>query len=80
MKDYHDNYYRNFHLVMLISSVYLSMLLTNWGAVDFNSKDWKTFTTSDSSKFIKFISAWGTSALYLWTIVAPLLFPDRNFH
>ena len=40
LKDYKSNTYVYFHLIMILSSFYIAMLLTNWGAPDLNTKDW----------------------------------------
>ena len=31
--------YRIFHIIMIVISVYISMLITNWGSPDFDEKD-----------------------------------------
>jgi len=28
---------------------------------------------------VKFFSVWATGAIYLWCLIAPALFPDREF-
>lgn len=44
LKSYKDNSYIIFHFIMLIVSVYGTMLLTNWGATySDNGKFWKNF-------------------------------------
>jgi len=32
-----------------------------------------------ASVWVKVVSSWVCSLLYIWTLVAPLLFPDREF-
>ena len=32
-----------------------------------------------TSVWVKVVSQWVTAALYMWTLVAPLVLPDRDF-
>ncbi|DAZ93720.1 TPA: hypothetical protein N0F65_009646 [Lagenidium giganteum] len=64
-----------FHLLMVLSSFYMAMVLTNWGAAD-------GMTTADDNlvtMWVKIVSQWVAMAIFLWTIVAPSVFPDRDF-
>lgn len=56
---------------MLVSSVYISMMLTNWGAPLINSVRWSVYMPSDTSKWIKIISSWIGTFIYIWTLIAP---------
>eukprot|EP00310_Coccolithus_braarudii_P018553 CAMPEP_0183353442 /NCGR_PEP_ID=MMETSP0164_2-20130417/33256_1 /TAXON_ID=221442 /ORGANISM="Coccolithus pelagicus ssp braarudi, Strain PLY182g" /LENGTH=427 /DNA_ID=CAMNT_0025526111 /DNA_START=11 /DNA_END=1294 /DNA_ORIENTATION=- len=65
-----------YHLVMLLLSMYMSMLLTNWG----QSNDDATLHSSGvASAWVQLGSSWLCSLIYFWTLVAPALFPDRDF-
>ncbi|CAI5720712.1 unnamed protein product [Hyaloperonospora brassicae] len=64
-----------FHVLMVLASLYMAMGLTNWGSFDGSS-------SSDDAVFsmwVKAISQWVASGLFVWTLVAPSLFPDREF-
>uniref|UniRef100_M4BDY2 RxLR effector candidate protein n=1 Tax=Hyaloperonospora arabidopsidis (strain Emoy2) TaxID=559515 RepID=M4BDY2_HYAAE len=64
-----------FHVLMVLASLYMAMVLTNWGSFDGSS-------SSDDAVFsmwVKVISQWVASGLFLWTLVAPAVFPDREF-
>lgn len=65
-----------FHLIMLTASLYMAMLLSNWGA---GSTDHDTTSVGETSMWIKIVSEWVTFILYFWTLVAPRCFPDRQF-
>ncbi|CAG0901169.1 unnamed protein product [Cyprideis torosa] len=41
--------------------------------------DLSTLNANLSSVWVKIISSWVCIGLYCWTLVAPLLFPDRDF-
>ncbi|KAG1371003.1 putative serine incorporator [Cocos nucifera] len=69
--------YTFFHLTFALASMYSAMLLTGW-----------TSSTSDSSELIdvgwtsvwvRICTEWATAALYIWTLLAPLILPDREF-
>lgn len=69
--------YTFFHLIFALASMYSAMLLTGW-----------TSSTSDSSEltdvgwtsvWVRICTEWVTAALYVWTLVAPLVLPDREF-
>mmetsp|Transcript_31584 Transcript_31584/g.31322 ORF Transcript_31584/g.31322 Transcript_31584/m.31322 type:complete len:103 (+) Transcript_31584:831-1139(+) len=48
-----------FHLLMVFSSIYIAVLLTDWDSQN-----------SNIGKWIKFSSLWLTAALYLWTMLS----------
>ena len=65
---------------MLVLSVYIVMLLTNWGDPSFDSAiDFNLFQRNANSYWIKLIISWGSSLLYIWTLIAPAIFPGRDF-
>ncbi len=67
-----------FHLIMCLSGLYMSMMLTNWGASDAKPEAGTTGVGWESL-WVKIISQWLTILLYTWTLVAPVLMPDRDF-
>ncbi|XP_061597185.1 serine incorporator 2 [Cololabis saira] len=65
--------YSFFHFSLLLASLYIMMTLTNW---------YKPNTDLDAmpAVWVKISSSWIGLALYLWTLVAPLVLPDRDFN
>ena len=59
------------------------MVLTNWGELDFKADDGTETTASpeagDAAMWLNIVAQWVMFALYIWTLVAPTLFPDRDF-
>jgi len=55
------------------------MLLTNWGnPTIFNNTS--TFYSSNSTSFwIKLVAQWLSTGIYLFSMFAPMIFPDRDF-
>mmetsp|Transcript_11194 Transcript_11194/g.23296 ORF Transcript_11194/g.23296 Transcript_11194/m.23296 type:complete len:451 (-) Transcript_11194:75-1427(-) len=64
-----------YHLIMFSASLYMAMLLTNWGVGTSSG----TSTTGTTSMWIKIITMWLTYLLYLWTLLAPVCMPNRDF-
>lgn len=63
-----------FHLVMAASACYACMLLTDWGA-NMNGQH----PPGMSTVWIKMVSQWLCSLLYMWSLVAPYVITNRNF-
>lgn len=69
--------YSFFHVVFALASMYSAMLLTGWGNAGREGKD--IIDVGWPSVYVKIGSLWITAGLYVWTLVAPLIFPDREF-
>ncbi|XP_039595471.1 serine incorporator 1 isoform X1 [Polypterus senegalus] len=69
--------YSFFHFCLLLASLYIMMTLTNWYLPD---TSYQAMTSGSSAVWVKISSSWLGLALYLWTLVAPLIFPDRDFN
>ena len=65
-----------FHAMFAFSSLYVMMTLTSWNKP--TALVAETLNNS-SAMWVKIISSWLCSGLYIWTMVAPLLLPDRDF-
>jgi len=73
-----------FHVAFMVGSMYVQQLLTNWETISSSSDSTSSLTeiTVDSgvgSVWAKIISSWLVFLLYLWSLFAPLIFPDRDF-
>ena len=79
LKAYEGNSFIYFHLIMLVACCYVAMLLTNWGSPVISGQAFFQFQASTLSMWIKIVAAWITMALYTWTLIAPRIFPDRDF-
>lgn len=65
-----------FHFMFALASLYVMMTLTNWFQP---SDDPKSLIENSASMWIKIISSWICGILYIWTLVAPVVLPDREF-
>lgn len=68
-----------FHLQMMLGSCYLAMLLTNW-TVDKSGTTLSGMQGSSAApQWAKFTSELVCILFYCWTLLAPIVFPDRSF-
>lgn len=65
-----------FHVMFAFASLYVMMILTSWN--DPSASVLETHYNS-GSMWMKMISSWLCSGLYIWTLVAPILLPHRDF-
>ncbi|XP_062450010.1 serine incorporator 2 [Rhea pennata] len=68
--------YTFFHLCLVLASLYIMMTLTNWYRPD---ESFQMMTSPWTAVWVKISSSWAGLLLYLWTLVAPLVLPDRDF-
>jgi hypothetical protein len=68
--------YTFFHIMFGLASLYVMMTLTAWYKPE---SDVHHLSLNEASVWVKISSAWICVALYVWTLVAPSIFPDRDF-
>ncbi|CAI2353250.1 unnamed protein product [Caenorhabditis sp. 36 PRJEB53466] len=68
--------YSFFHFMFALASLYVMMTLTSWYKPD---NDLSHLNSNMASVWVKIVSSWICVALYCWTLIAPLVFPDREF-
>jgi len=71
--------YSFFHLTFMMASMYLGMVLTNWESGTDNTMDERVVDQGMIAVWVKIASGWVTLLMYGWSIVAPILFPNRQF-
>jgi len=70
--------YSFFHFIMCLASMYTTMCLTNW--IDPNSRlNSESFYGNSTAFWFKVVSSWICALLYTWTLLAPFVFPERDF-
>lgn len=70
--------YSFFHLIFSLASMYSAMLLTGW-STSVGGESGKLVDVGWPSVWVRIVTGWATAALYMWSLVAPVLFPDREF-
>jgi hypothetical protein len=61
---------------MCLASIYVGMLITNWGSASIITGE---LESSGFGFWVRVCLSWGTTLLYIWTLIAPKIFPDRDF-
>ncbi|CAN6452830.1 unnamed protein product [Victoria cruziana] len=69
--------YTFFHLIFALASMYSAMLLTGWTSSSSDSDE--LVDVGWTSVWVRICTEWLTAALYVWTLLAPLVLPDREF-
>ncbi|KAG0307481.1 hypothetical protein BGZ98_000199 [Dissophora globulifera] len=72
--------YTFFHLVFALAAMYISMVLTNWNTfkeIDGNGNNLILIGQSWPAVWVKVVSSWICYGLYAFSLLAPVLFPDR---
>jgi len=67
-----------FHLMFALATLYVMMTLTNWYSPG-KDVNIETISANMSAVWVKIISAWMCFTLYMWTLIAPVVLPDRDF-
>ena len=67
-----------FHVMFALATLYVMMTLTNWYSPG-KGVTIETLSANMSAVWIKIISSWLCVAIYVWTLIAPVLLPDRDF-
>ncbi|XP_050431869.1 probable serine incorporator isoform X2 [Adelges cooleyi] len=65
-----------YHFTFAMATLYLMMTLTNWYSPN-SSLD--KLHPDHASTWTKMLSCWICASLYVWTLVAPIVLPDREF-
>ncbi|CAA2938071.1 probable serine incorporator [Olea europaea subsp. europaea] len=69
--------YTFFHLIFALASMYSAMLLSGWTS---SSESSDYIDVGWTSVWVRICTEWVTAALYVWSLVAPLILPDREFY
>lgn len=68
--------YSFFHFIFGLASLYVMMTLTSWYRPE---SDLTHLNANMASVWVKIVSSWLAVGLYGWTLLAPAIFPDREF-
>lgn len=82
-EEHHDeplpyNYFR-YHIVYALGAMYIAMLMTDWQTVSGSKDIAPTVDSGEAAVWVKIASGWVCFGMYLWTLLAPVLFPDREW-
>ncbi|XP_026816813.1 probable serine incorporator isoform X1 [Rhopalosiphum maidis] len=65
-----------YHFTFAMATLFLMMTLTNWYSPNSSLEN---LHPDYASTWIKILSCWVCAGLYVWTLVAPIILPDREF-
>ena len=69
--------YSFFHIIFCLASMYSAMLLTGWTSSVGEGE--RLVGVGWASVWVRVVTGWATAALFIWSLIAPLLFPDWEF-
>lgn len=69
--------YSFFHIIFALASMYIAMLMTGWGT---GAEEKDLIDVGWFSVTVKFTTLFLTATTYCWMLVAPSMFPDREFY
>jgi serine incorporator 1/3 len=69
--------YTMFHIIFFLATTWVSTLLTLNFDESTQDGDFATVGRTYGASWVKIISAWFCHAMYIWTLVAPVVLPDR---
>ncbi|XP_012858348.1 PREDICTED: serine incorporator 3 [Erythranthe guttata] len=69
--------YMFFHLIFALASMYSAMLLSGWTS---DSENPQLIDVGWTSVWVRICTEWVTAGLYVWSLIAPLILPDREFY
>ena len=68
------------NVALAVVSCWCAMTLTQWGVVEANDGTIAHRNVGHISMWVIIGSQWFVMTLYLWTLIAPRLFPNRDFN
>jgi len=71
--------FSRFHFVFMLGAMYLAMLMSDWHTVYHPATDEATVDTGVAAVWVKVVTSWIALLLYTWTLVAPVVMPDREW-
>lgn len=71
--------YTWFHVVMLLGSMYIGCLMSNWAVISTATTLKLQVDKSVVSVWLKAASGWVVLLLYIWTVIAPSILKGRDF-
>lgn len=72
--------YSWFHVIFVLGAMYVAMLLTDWNVVKEvkgNPDEDVYIGRSEVAMWMRVVSSWVCMLLYMWSLMAPVLLPDR---
>ena len=62
---------------MCLAVIYVGMLITNWNSASIITGE---LEPTGFGFWVRLVISWATFLLYVWTMIAPRVCPERDFH
>lgn len=72
--------YSFFHFIYAVANCFVAMIIVNWEITSVDDPNNRSVDQGAASVWVKIASQWITIILFFWTLVAPLICPDRFNH
>ncbi|KAH9838305.1 serine incorporator/TMS membrane protein [Rhodofomes roseus] len=71
--------YSWFHIIFAMGAMYVAVLLTDWNVVktEHSGDDDVYIGRSEIAMWVRVVSSWVCMLLYMWSLLAPVIMPDR---
>lgn len=69
--------YAMFHIIFFLATAWVATLITQGYDLDKQDGDFATVGRTYWASWVKIVSSWICYAMYIWTLVAPMVLPDR---
>jgi len=69
--------YSMFHIIFFLATCWVSTLLVVQHEDSIQDGNFATVGRTYAASWVKIISAWACHAMYIWTLVAPIVLPER---
>lgn len=71
--------YTMFHIIFFLATAWVATLLTMNYEDSTRDGDFATVGRTNWATWVKIVSSWVCYTMYIWSLVAPILLPDRDF-
>jgi len=68
-----------FHIFFALGALYLAMMLSDYSLVTPQGTAYTAIDFGQGAFWVKAISSWVVLVLFIWSLAAPVLFPDREW-
>jgi len=71
--------FTKFHIIFALGAFYIAMLMSDWRTVYNPGSASATVDSGLAAVWVKIVSGWVCIGLYIWTLIAPVILPDREW-
>jgi hypothetical protein len=71
--------FSKFHIVFMMGAMYIAMLMTDWSTVYHPAEQNVSVDSGLAAYWVKSVSSWICCGLYMWTLIGPVMLPDRDW-